>query len=74
MIILTILFICALVSLTLKIAFFAVKACWKVSKFVVSVIFFPVILLFLLFKGAIVLALAGLLIFGLIALVGGAVA
>ncbi|MCR4896358.1 MAG: hypothetical protein K5891_06235 [Lachnospiraceae bacterium] len=74
MIILSILFICALISLAGRLAFFAIKASWKITKFLVSVVFFPVLLLFLLFKGAIVLALVGLLVFGLLSLVGGAVA
>ena len=74
MIILSILFICALISLTGRLAFFAIKASWKITKFLVSVVFFPVLLLFLLFKGAIVLALVGLLVFGLLSLAGSAVA
>ena len=53
-----------------KLFFFGIRAAWGISKFVLMVVFFPVILLGMLVVGLVKLAFPLLLIFGVIAMFG----
>ena len=53
-----------------KLFFFGIRAAWGSSKFVLMVVFFPVILLGMLVVGLVKLAFPLLLIFGVIAMFG----
>lgn len=52
-----------------KILKFALKAAWGISKFVVSLVFLPLLLVVLVFQGLLFLALPILLIVGIISLI-----
>ena len=67
---LTILFLIFLFGIFGKLFFFGLKAAWGLSKFVLMVVFFPVILLGMLVVGLVKLAFPLLLIFGVIAMFG----
>ena len=53
-----------------KLFFFGIRAAWGISKFVLMVVFFPVILLGMLVVGLVKLAFPLLIIFGVIAMFG----
>ena len=53
-----------------KLFFFGIRAAWGISKFVLMVVFFPVILIGMLIVGLVKLAFPLLLIFGVIAMFG----
>ena len=63
---LTILFLIFLFGIFGKLFFFGIRAAWGISKFVLMVVFFPVILI----VGLVKLAFPLLLIFGVIAMFG----
>lgn len=67
---LTILFLIFLFGIFGKLFFFGIRAAWGISKFVLMVVFFPVILIGMLIVGLVKLAFALLLIFGVIAMFG----
>ena len=67
---LTILFLIFLFGILGKLFFFGIRAAWGISKFVLMVVFFPVILLGMLVVGLVKLAFPLLLIFGVIAMFG----
>ena len=67
---LTILFLIFLFGIFGKLFFFGIRAAWGISKCVVMVVFFPVILLGRLVVGLVKLAFPLLLIFGVIAMFG----
>ena len=51
-----------------KIAMLALKGAWGMTKVLVTLIFLPIILIGMLFKGLIVIAIPALIIFGAVAL------
>ena len=67
---LTILFLIFLFGIFGKLYFFGIRAAWGISKFVLMVVFFPVILIGMLIVGLVKLAFPLLLIFGVIAMFG----
>ena len=67
---LTILFLIFLFGIFGKLFFFGIRAAWEISKFVLMVVFFPVILIGMLIVGLVKLAFPLLLIFGVIAMFG----
>lgn len=67
---LTILFLIFLFGIFGKLFFFGIRAAWGISKIVLMVVFFPVILLGMLVVGLVKLAFPLLLIFGVIAMFG----
>ena len=67
---LTILFLIFLFGIFGKLFFFGIRAAWGISKFVLMVVFFPVILIGMLIVGIVKLAFPLLLIFGVIAMFG----
>ena len=67
---LTILFLIFLFGIFGKLFFFGIRAAWGISKFVLMVVFFTVILLGMLVVGLVKLAFPLLLIFGVIAMFG----
>lgn len=67
---LTILFLIFLFGIFGKLFFFGIRAAWGISKFVLMVVFFLVILIGMLIVGLVKLAFPLLLIFGVIAMFG----
>ena len=67
---LTILFLIFLFGIFGKLFFFGIRAAWGISKFVLMVVFFPVISIGMLIVGLVKLAFPLLLIFGVIAMFG----
>ena len=67
---LTILFLIFLFGIFGKLFFFGIRAAWGISKFVLMVVFFPVLLIGMLIVGLVKLAFPLLLIFGVIAMFG----
>lgn len=67
---LTILFLIFLFGIFGKLFFFGIRAAWGISKFVLMVVFFSVILIGMLIVGLVKLAFPLLLIFGVIAMFG----
>ena len=67
---LTILFLIFLFGIFGKLFFFGIRAAWGISKFVLMVVFFPVILLGMLVVGLVKLAFPLLIIFGVNAMFG----
>lgn len=67
---LTILFLIFLFGIFGKLFFFGIRAAWGISKIVLMVVFFPVILIGMLIVGLVKLAFPLLLIFGVIAMFG----
>lgn len=67
---LTILFLIFLFGIFGKLFFFGIRAAWGISKFVLMVVFFPVILIGMLIVGLVKLAFPLFLIFGVIAMFG----
>lgn len=66
---LTLLFTICMIWIVIKLVIFGVKAAWGVSKFLVTVVFFPVILIGMVVVGLIHLAFPLLIIGGIIAMV-----
>ena len=52
-----------------KILKFAIKAAWGITKIVVSLVFLPIALIFLVLQGLLILALPILLVVGVISLI-----
>lgn len=67
---LTILFLIFLFGIFGKLFFFGIRAAWGISKFILLVVFLPVILIGMLVVGLVKLAFPLLLIFGVIAMFG----
>lgn len=67
---LTILFLIFLIWIFGKLFFFGIRAAWGISKFLLMIVFFPVILIGMLFVGLIHLAFPLLLIIGVVAMFG----
>lgn len=67
---LTILFLIFLFGIFWKLFFFGIRAAWGISKFILLVVFLPVILIGMLVVGLVKLAFPLLLIFGVIAMFG----
>lgn len=53
-----------------KILFFALRAAWGISKILLTVLFFPLILVGLVLKGLLAIAFPILLVIGIIAFLG----
>ena len=51
-----------------KLFFFGLRAAWGISKFILTIVFFPVVLIGMLLVGLIHLAVPLLLIFGIVAM------
>lgn len=66
---LTLLFTICMIWIVIKLVIFGVKAAWGVSKFFLTVVFFPVILIGMVVVGLIHLAFPLLIIGGIIAMV-----
>ena len=71
---LTLIFIICMFAVFGKIALLALKGAWGLTKVFVTLIFLPIILIGMVFKGLIVIALPALIIFGVVALLTGALA
>lgn len=67
---LTILFLIFLIWIFGKLFFFGIRAAWGISKFLLMIVFFPIILIGMLFVGLIHLAFPLLLIIGVVAMFG----
>lgn len=67
---LTILFLIFLFGIFGKLFLFGIRAAWGISKFILMLVFFPLILFGMLVVGLIHLAFPLLLIFGVIAMFG----
>lgn len=65
---LTLIFIICMFVVFGKIAMLALKGAWGLTKVLVTLIFLPIILIGMLFKGLIVIAIPALIIFGAVAL------
>ncbi len=70
----TLLFIILMFTVFIRIMVFAFKAAWGLAKIIVSLILLPIILIALAVAGFIYLALAILIVVGLITLISGLVA
>ncbi len=66
---LTLLFIICMFGVFGKLFFFGVKAAWGISKFVLTIVFLPVILLVMVAGGLISVALPVLLVIGVVGLI-----
>ena len=66
---LTLLFICILLVVVVNIVKLAIKLAWGITKFVFSVILFPVLLIGVALAGFIYIAIAILIIVGIICLI-----
>ena len=67
---LTILFLIFLFGIFGKLFFFGIRAAWGISKFILMLVFFPVILIGMLVIGLVKLAFPLLIIFGVVAMFG----
>lgn len=67
---LTILFLIFLFGIFGKLFFFGIRAAWGISKFILMLVFFPVILIGMLVIGLVKLAFLLLIIFGVVAMFG----
>ena len=67
---LTILFLIFLFGIFGKLFFFGIRAAWGISKFILMLVFFPVILIGMLVIGLVKLACPLLIIFGVVAMFG----
>ena len=65
---LTLIFIICMFVVFGKIAMLALKGAWGMTKVLVTLIFLPIILIGMVFKGLIVIAIPALIIFGAVAL------
>ena len=66
---LTLLFIICMFGVFGKIFFFGLKAAWGISKFVLTIVFLPLILLVMVAGGLISIALPVLLVIGVVGLI-----
>ena len=66
---LTILFLIFLFGIFGKLFFFRLKAAWGISKFVLTIVFLPLILLVMVAGGLISIALPVLLVIGVVGLI-----
>lgn len=66
---LTLLFIICMFGVFGKLFFFGLKAAWGISKFVLTIVFLPLILLVMVAGGLISLALTVLLVIGIVGLI-----
>ena len=64
---LTILFLIFLFGIFGKLFFFGIRAAWGISKFILMLVFFPVILIGMLVIGLVKIAFPLLIIFGVVA-------
>ncbi len=71
---LTIIFLVLLLTFVGKLSFWAMRAAWGISKVLLTIVFFPLILICIAFSGVLSLALVLLIIGGLIAFVKSAAA
>ena len=67
---LTILFLIFLFGIFGKLFFFGIRAAWGISKFILMLVFFPVILIGMLVIGLVKLAFPLLIIFRVVAMFG----
>ena len=67
---LTLIFICLLIAVVLNIVKIAIKLTWGITKFVLSVVLLPVVLVAIAFSGFMYLALMILIVVGFISLFG----
>ncbi len=67
---LTVIFICLLIAVILNLVKIAIKLTWGITKFLLSIVLLPVILVAIAFSGFIYLALILLIIVGFISLIG----
>ena len=65
---LTLIFIICMFVVFGKIAMLTLRGAWGLTKVLVTLIFLPIILIGMLFKGLIVIAIPALIIFGAVAL------
>ena len=66
---LTLLFLICLVGVVGKLFCFGLKAAWGISKFVLTIVFLPVVLIVMVIAGLIKIALPLLLIIGIVGLI-----
>ena len=66
---LTLLFIICMCGVFGKLFFFGLKAAWGISKFVLTIVFLPLILLVMVAGGLISIALPVLLVIGVVGLI-----
>ena len=71
---LTLFFTICMIVVFGKIALLALKEAWGLTKIFVTLIFLPIILIGMVFKGLIVIAIPALIIFGVVALLTSAFA
>lgn len=71
---LTLLFVILMIVVVGKIAMFAIKAAWGLTKVILMVVLFPVFLIAMAVSGFMALAFIALVIGGLVAFVASAVA
>ena len=69
---LTVLFIICMFAIFGKVARLAFMGAWGLTKILISLVFFPIILIGMVFSGLVVLALPVLIIFGIAALAANA--
>ena len=67
---LTILILIFLFGIFGKLFFFGIRAAWGISKFILMLVFFPVILIGMLVIGLVKIAFPLLIIFGVVAMFG----
>lgn len=69
---LTLLFLFLMIAVFGKLIIWAIKAAWSITKVLVTIVFFPLILIGLFFTGAIYLALILLVIGGIVTFIRSA--
>ena len=67
---LTLLFLIMMIAVFGKLIVFALKATWGLTKIILTLVFLPIILLFLFIGGLVKIAIPILAIIGLISLIG----
>ena len=65
---LTLIFIICMFAIFGRLARFAFFGAWGLAKILISLVFFPIILIGMLFSGLVVIALPALAIYGIVAL------
>ncbi|MCR5702800.1 MAG: hypothetical protein K6G76_11745 [Lachnospiraceae bacterium] len=68
---LTFVFVVLLIALIFKLIIFAIKAAWGITRIILSVLLFPIIFIVLAVTGFISVAIALLIIVGLVSVIGG---
>lgn len=68
----TLIFIILMIVVFSKVIALAIKAAWGITKVVLTIVFFPIILIWMALSGFIALAIIALVIGGLIALAASA--